>query len=60
MTSRNNGGSCVFYAVTSHNNRGAVFSVRGGCQRFVTDTENRLLHLCSEVPREEQYGQKKN
>jgi hypothetical protein len=45
MTSCNNGGSCVFYAVTSSNNRGAVFSVRGRCRSFITDKENRLLDL---------------
>jgi hypothetical protein len=28
---------------TSRNNRRAVFSVRGRCRRFITDTTNRLL-----------------
>jgi hypothetical protein len=47
MMSRNTGGSCVFYAVTSRNNRGAAISVCGQCQRFITDMENHLLEFRS-------------
>jgi hypothetical protein len=39
------GDHVVTPTVTSRNNRGAVFSVRGRCRRFVTDTANRLLGL---------------
>jgi hypothetical protein len=31
--------------VTSRNNRGAVFSVRGRCRRLIRDTASRLLGL---------------
>jgi hypothetical protein len=31
--------------VTASNNRGAVFSVHGRCQRFLTDTAHRLLGI---------------
>jgi hypothetical protein len=39
------GDNVVTPITTSDNNRGAVFSVRGRCRRFITDTINRLLDL---------------
>jgi hypothetical protein len=39
------GDHAVTPTVTSHNNRGAVFSVRGRCRKFLIDTANRLLGL---------------
>jgi hypothetical protein len=43
------------------NNRGTVFSVRGPCREDTREYGNgNLLRLSSEVPREQQCGQKKN
>jgi hypothetical protein len=35
------------------NSMGAAFAVRDPCRRFITDTENHLGQLSSEVPREQ-------
>jgi hypothetical protein len=39
------GDHVVTPTMTSHSNEGDVFSVRGRCRRFITDTANRLLDL---------------
>jgi hypothetical protein len=51
--SHHNRGSCVFCVVCVTQQYGAVLSVRGPCRRFITDTENRLQQLDSEIPREQ-------